>query len=155
MKNQTDAAKRDAEILRKIRGGPTPENVVTAAKNQLHPWHKRFDWDDASAAHKHRLDTAREIIRSVHVRVISQTRVMYGPAYVRNPEPSAPQGYIETAKAASQRELAVQVMAQEMARIRGCIERARALSVQLGLEAEFDGLIADVMKVEERLEQAA
>lgn len=43
-------------------GPVTPSRLVAAAKNRSHPLHDRFEWDDAKAAHEHRLATARHII---------------------------------------------------------------------------------------------
>lgn len=43
------------------------ESVVDAARNPLSPLHDEFEWDDKKAAHAHRLDTARHIIRSVEL----------------------------------------------------------------------------------------
>ncbi len=39
-----------------------PEAVVEAASDPEHPLHDDFDWDDASAAHAHRLHQARMLI---------------------------------------------------------------------------------------------
>jgi hypothetical protein len=49
----------------------TREEVLEAAKDPASPLHPLFDWDDSSAAHKHRLATAGHIIRSVAYRVRS------------------------------------------------------------------------------------
>lgn len=59
------------EALEKITatadGKLTPHAVVEAARNQRHPLHKFFEWDDAVAAEAYRVDQAREIIRIVRV----------------------------------------------------------------------------------------
>lgn len=51
-----------------------PENVVEAASEAASPLHPWFDWDDTSAAHKHRLWQARQLI-SVTVTYIEKEPV--------------------------------------------------------------------------------
>jgi len=45
-----------------------PGEVVELARHTRSPLHRFFDWNDASAAHKHRLWRARQLIS--HVRVV-------------------------------------------------------------------------------------
>ena len=45
----------------------TPQLVVETARDESHPLHSRFEWDDKVAAEAHRLDQARRLIRSVKV----------------------------------------------------------------------------------------
>lgn len=63
-------AKILADIARKDRHGRQvllPSDVVRVARAPDHPLHSRFEWDDTKAAHKWRLDQARELIASVRV----------------------------------------------------------------------------------------
>lgn len=46
-----------------------PDNVVEFARNPETALHSRFDWDDSSAAHQHRLWQARQVIR-VYVKTM-------------------------------------------------------------------------------------
>lgn len=48
-------------------GHLTPSAVVEAAQYSLSPLHAHFEWDDATAAHAHRLDQARELIRVIRI----------------------------------------------------------------------------------------
>lgn len=54
-------------IRRKHRGRLSPAIVLNEAADPEHPLHDRFEWDDAIAAHQHRLDQARALIVSVRV----------------------------------------------------------------------------------------
>jgi hypothetical protein len=45
----------------------TPALVVDVARDQSHPLHDRFEWDDKVAGEAYRLDQARRLIRSVRV----------------------------------------------------------------------------------------
>lgn len=46
----------------------TPRLVVDEARDQGHPLHNRFEWDDAVAGEKYRQSQAAELIRSVKVK---------------------------------------------------------------------------------------
>lgn len=50
----------------------TPALVVEVASNPSHPLHDRFEWDDEKAGDKYRLHQARQLIRSVKIRVIDE-----------------------------------------------------------------------------------
>lgn len=44
-----------------------PQDVVDEARDEKHPIHRHFEWDDAIAAEAHRRDQARELINCVVV----------------------------------------------------------------------------------------
>lgn len=54
-----------AKIAADNAGRLKPKNVVEAARDPKHPLHKHLEWDDGKAAHAHRLEQARAIIRIV------------------------------------------------------------------------------------------
>jgi len=54
-------------IKEKNCGQVTPDDVVSAARDEENPLHNVFDWDDASAANKQRLHIARLLIGSIVV----------------------------------------------------------------------------------------
>lgn len=60
------------ERLERLRAGAggelVPEAVVEDARDPASPLHSLFEWDDAEAAHQHRLSQARAMIRAVVVR---------------------------------------------------------------------------------------
>ncbi len=55
------------KIAAEHNGRLKPEDVVNAARDQAHPLHQYFEWDDKIAAESYRLDQARGIIRLVRV----------------------------------------------------------------------------------------
>ena len=62
------------EILQDIytrNGALTPTLVVEEARDENHPLHEHLEWDDSLAAEKHRLDQARQLIRTVRVVELS------------------------------------------------------------------------------------
>lgn len=48
-------------------GSLTPDAIVDEASDPNHPLHSRFEWDNEAAAHQHRLEQARGLIRLVRV----------------------------------------------------------------------------------------
>lgn len=64
--------------------GPlTASRVVEAAADPGSPAHDRFEWDDARAAHEHRLATARKLIVSVRYVPSGASRSL--PVFVHVP----------------------------------------------------------------------
>jgi hypothetical protein len=49
------------------RGEARPEDLVDDARRATHPLHSCFEWNDSRAAHAHRLDQARYILRSITI----------------------------------------------------------------------------------------
>jgi hypothetical protein len=54
-------------IAQRHEGHLRPEDVVKEARNEVHPLHQYFEWDDVEAARRQRLQTARALIRSIAV----------------------------------------------------------------------------------------
>lgn len=52
------------------RGRLTPDDVLAVARNEDHPLHDRFEWDDTAAAEQWRRAQAQELIRSVKVTYV-------------------------------------------------------------------------------------
>lgn len=57
--------------LHREHGVITPALVVEAATPADSPLHRYFDWDDSTAAHKWRIEQAREHIRTARIQYVS------------------------------------------------------------------------------------
>lgn len=55
----------------------TAAEIVDAASDPKSVLHRYFDWNDKSAAHKHRIDTARRLISKVRYIVYEHGNVTY------------------------------------------------------------------------------
>lgn len=55
--------------MKRVHGALTPAVILSEARKRNSLLHPAFDWDDASAAHRHRLDIARRML--VSVRIVS------------------------------------------------------------------------------------
>lgn len=119
----------ELERMAKANGGRlTPEDVVAAAADPASPLHGAFDWDDAAAAAKWRIEQARELIRSVRIEITTETRSLRVVGYVRDPRAAGSEtGYVETLAVARKRDR-VAVLRTECLAIIGCLQRAIAIA---------------------------
>ncbi len=62
-----DELQNHLEAIRAEAGALTPDAVVAAAEEEDHPLHSSFTWDDDIAAHAHRINQARKLIRRVRI----------------------------------------------------------------------------------------
>lgn len=130
----------EAELRRlSIDGTVTPEQVVEAARPDDAPLHGEFNWDDASAAHQHRLDQARTLIKSVRLVIRTSTIPFTSVAYVKDVrlEPSQ-QGYVPLRDLVSDEERASLTMDAELLRLNALIERVREIASVIGQRDRLD-----------------
>ena len=114
--------------LAEDNGYINPERVIEDASNRNSPIHTEFDWDDKSAAHTHRLDQARTLIRFVKLNVQVHNVTVVAPYYVPDPErPLHSKRYIELTVAGRNAETARQVLLAELDRIAAAIRRAQQI----------------------------
>lgn len=64
--------REELQALYETQGELTPIMVVDVARDPAHPLHTRFEWDDSVAGEKYRRHQARQLIRSVRIRVIDE-----------------------------------------------------------------------------------
>ena len=141
--------KVDAEINRiaAANGGKiTPEMVLKEAQNKnndaLHGYfEQRGYFDPKKAQHQYGLFIARELIRSVKIRVTTETFSIVAPAYVRSPD-AAPktQGYSSIARLRTEEDLARAAIVAEFSRAGAALARAQDIAAALGLSDEIADL---------------
>jgi hypothetical protein len=121
----------------------TPDEVVAAARNPNSAMHDQFNWDDQEAAHAHRLQQARQLIRSVTVEVTrSDLKVVQVPMFTQAPARSS-EGYYKT-----QAIVRTQLNRQELIILR--LETIGTMLHNLACP-EVDDLLAEVNKLKNRL----
>lgn len=117
------------------------ELVVTAAQDSTSPLHTLFEWDDALAAHKARLDRARGIIRNVRTLIVRGERTYRDIVYVKHPQmPSRTAGYASVATMTDAPTM-LAALDMELARIASAIERGRRLARQFDLADKFEDML--------------
>jgi hypothetical protein len=139
-------SRRLAELTEAGNGHLTPQAVVADAENTSSPLHTHiFRESDREAAHKHRLELARELIRSVRVEVTSEHKTYSVIAYVHDPG-SQHAGYVPTISLINERDRAHAVITREFAMVEGIVTRSRELAVVLGLRDEYESLLASLQQ---------
>lgn len=143
--NREEVRARLAALARS--GKLTAEEVVEDARRETSPLHDLFEWDDAEAAQRWRVEQARVLIRSVRVEVEVRDVKVSVPAYVRDvrAEPGE-QGYRAVAQVRDDRALAKETLLYEFERCLAGVERVRHL-------ASFFRLEGDVEKFREALDE--
>lgn len=128
--------------LHQSRNGLTPASVVKDATNPKSPLHSSFTWDDETAAHEHRLDQARDLIRSFRVTVVTPaTEKISVRAFVHEPER---QSYAPVEEVISDDLRRAAEMARIQGQLKAWADKARAFK-------EF----ADVVRAVDEMDMAA
>lgn len=147
------------ERLERIRmrnnGVLTPEAVVADAADKSSPLHSEFEWNDKRAAHQHRLNQARELIRKVTVEIKTTSRTVCVPRYVRDQtvDPHH-QGYAPVAEIKDEISVARETLVYEFRRAMSLLERTADIASVIGLDAEFADLIARAEVLQKQIETA-
>jgi hypothetical protein len=138
--------RRLAELTEAGGGSLTPEAVVADAENTSSPLHAHiFRESDREAAHKHRLDLARQLIRSVRVEVTREHKTYSVVGYVHDPGSKAA-GYVPTVSLINERERAHALITREFATVEGIVTRSRELAEVLGLKDQYESLLASLQQ---------
>jgi len=152
----SETAIRDAlYALADVNGGRlTPEAVLEAAKNDGHPAHHCFTWDDSEAAHLQRLHEARRLIRSVKVEITTEHITIRAPIFVRDPQLDATvQGYATLGRLKSDSDMARDAVVAEFKRANSHLNRAQSVAIALGMTDEIDQLRRGVDELITRAQQ--
>jgi len=131
--------------LDKENGGRlTPEMVVLDATDPASPGHSFFTWDNEDAAHMHRLNEARSLIRSVPLKVTTENVRVKSIGYVRDPDAGEQQGYISVSKLKTKKQAALDALRYEVGRAIGFMERVRLVADELGLSDRVDEVMEEM-----------
>jgi|GEM_PF-7001520 len=150
----------ECEAIRRAHHGHiTPRMIVTAARPVKHPLHKWFGklWDAGYAQQKALEDRARELLRVITVVVVSKPKTILAPYYVHDPRaPPNVQRYAALSSGDFSREDARNIILTEIARIEGCVARARGAALELakrypGVLGELEDGLAQIVGVARRL----
>jgi hypothetical protein len=141
------------QITRNGGGVLTPDAVVEDTKNDpKSPLREYFTWDVRAAARERWVDQARTLIARVHYVVTTEYKTLTVPVYVRDPAAQrGQQGYRPTADVREDPDAARNVMVDELRRLRGLLERCRALAVVLNEEGAVDELVEQVSALARRV----
>jgi len=140
----TKEAVEAIKALEDSRGRLTHEDVVSAARSESSPLHGYFNWNDTEAAHQHRLEQARDLIKRVKLVVVVEEKMYRAVSYVRDPRKEVGSaGYVSVVKINKQ--TAVGVMRQEL---RGIVaDMDRAINLARAKRKEVPGLTKKIAKL--------
>ncbi len=114
----------ELQKIAKRQGVLTAENVLSAATPEDHPLHGWFPWDDAEAAHKHRLNVARALIIQAKIiyerkeKRLSEAGCIRVRKYLNR---GSGQGYSERAAAIGDEEIRQNLVRSKLAAIRSAL----------------------------------
>jgi hypothetical protein len=148
--NKPSRKEIDAEISRiyKENGGITPDLVIKAASDPKSVLHHLFEWDDTKAGNAYRVDQARQIITSVKINIVTESRTISAVSYVRDPRlPSDQQGYISVDKLKTDKDLAKDSIRYEFQRAYAHLHRAKTHAEILGMEDQVSALLNTLEEV--------
>jgi len=146
--NAQIAGQRLEQLKREHRGLVTPEAVVTDARPKRSPLHDHFEWEDSEAAKKYRLDQARELLRSIVVRIDDRRlpdKSVRAFVHVEVPDNGeSRRGYMGVREALSNKELRAQVLRCALGELKSWQERYRELR-------EFGDVFEAIEEAEEKI----
>lgn len=148
--NKPSRKEIDAEISRiySENGSITPDLVIKAAEDPNNVLHHLFEWDDSKAGNAYRVDQARQIITSVKINIVTESRTISAVSYVRDPRlPNDQQGYISVAKLKTDKDLAKDSIRYEFQRAYAHLHRAKTHAEILGMEDQISALLNTLEEV--------
>lgn len=135
------------EAMQALGGQATAEDLLDYATPDDSPIHNLFDWNDANAAHRFRLDQARGWIRRVKVVFEStEDEQSEGRAFTAvYTEDEAPlRTYMPTAAVMGTEDLAEQAMQEAYRGLQGWEKRYRYLNSFPAFQQRFGAVLAAI-----------
>jgi len=132
----------------------TPELVVEDAKRKDSPLHEMFEWDVNKAAYAHWENVARQLIRSVQVNIVHESKVLRAPFFVRDSSlPTNQQGYASIDRVRMDAEMARDTVADECARAAAAFRRASAVAAAVGVDQDVRDLLDQTLMLGGRVKE--
>ena len=144
----------NAEINRiyQEHNGITPSLLVEEAKDPNSILHHLFEWDDEKAGHAYRLDQARQIITSVKVNIVSETKMISAVSYVRDPRvPGDQQGYVSIETLKTDKDLAKESIKLEFARAYSHLQKAKLHAEVLNMQNQVGLLLTNLEETQQEI----
>lgn len=104
------------EAIRSEHGYLDPEVVVDVARDEEHPLHDRFEWDDSVAGEAYRRDQAHRLIQSVRVKYVTDDRPKDVRAFLAVPRADSPRPTYEPVESVMQDDFQRRLVLTQMER---------------------------------------
>jgi hypothetical protein len=134
------------EALQNRYGQLAPEAVVEAARDPASPLHGYFLWDDEAAGHEFRMEQARQLIRSVTVRLTIKHRTIDPSRYIHDQRVKPRESVYVDIQYVTAESLVNKTLSAELDRIQGVVARAIRIAQALDKEKEFRALLKKVLR---------
>ena len=125
-----DAGEELERLRDRFGGSLTPAGIIDAARARQSPIHKIFEWDDSTAAQRHREWQARMLLNSIRAVVVSagstKPKSIIGYVHVNLPEEG--NVYVATDRAMQNSDLREQVLQDALNSLAGWQRRYRHLN---------------------------
>jgi hypothetical protein len=145
-----EAIARAIAACRDANGNITPAAVVAAARNKNNILHGEFEWDDEILIQQALERRAADLIRQCRSIILVCERTVAHPKYVSDPRVDG-RSYVETTLVAKSKDLSLDVLDDEVKRIRAMVHRAMTLAVVFGMQDEFETLLQQVVDIERKI----
>jgi hypothetical protein len=120
-------------------------NVVDEARNKKNALHAYFEWDDAKAADRHRLDQARRLISSFEIVMVRNEKSYRVQEFVESTrKPEDKQGYVSLDSIVDDRQAARDFIEREMQLAENYVAKCVDFAAVLDLTKRVEGLIEDI-----------
>lgn len=154
----TKLQKRDRAALHELEkdGRIQKADVVNAARPKSSPLHRHFEWSDKRCGELYRLEQAQTVIQSYTDNAVIDDIVIQLPHYIRDCDKASNEpGYVALDKVQEDRRMGIVSLQSEADRVKSSLSRARAIASALGMRAELERMLEDVLLTIERLRKAA
>lgn len=137
-----DAQRQALALLQREDGQIVVDDVIDAARDEASPLHSAFTWDDAEAAHQHRRDQARALLKRYHFEISVHNVTITVPSYIEAPKPigSSPAAYVAVDRIQADDRRAAVIRALRQAR--GSLQSAIDLALFFGEGQELRPALA-------------
>jgi hypothetical protein len=144
-------AQEAGEELQRIkakRGELTAATIVDESRRKRAVLHDVFEWDDATAAGKHREEQARAVVRAVVIRKVGRENSPPVRAFVSLTPDKEDRQYIATTDARDDPFLRQQMLDR-------ALDELLSMKRRYGDMQEFAGVVGAINELQEQLEVAA
>jgi hypothetical protein len=147
-----------ALVASAVDGLITADSVVEAAKDPANVLHGEFEWRDDVAAHRYRLQQARQLIRIYsprvdYISIKDEAPVERDIVYLHDPRVGPRvQAYVSSATLADDGDASLTAVLLELRSVSAAVTRLARVAHALGVECPTGDLEAAVQALAERLQ---
>lgn len=132
-------------------GVVTSRGVFEAARSENNILHGEFEWDGDKAIEALGLQRAAELIRTVRIKIVVDSKKVICPYYINNPRDDKTGEYVPVSSVRESEPMKHGVLLAEISRIESAIRRGMAIAGALDIEREFEAMMQSVDAIRQRI----